>query len=160
MIATRTRHGWVHMFTAHRPTLTLQLHNFDLFRTCRTALLHGSWQDLNWHDALRGPSAIAELLVVCYGVHLSLSICHNSVSLYTCSVSEMLLLFIAHVASLRAGFMLMIYWTGFACMHLKHNSCRGLRHRGRRGNATPICCLCRVARAEPSTSRGPTCNIH
>ena len=37
MKATHTRHGWVHMFTAHRPTWTLQLHNFDLFRTCRTS---------------------------------------------------------------------------------------------------------------------------
>jgi len=35
--ATRTRHGWVHMFITHRPTLILQLHNFDLFRTCRTS---------------------------------------------------------------------------------------------------------------------------
>jgi len=59
----RTRHDWVHMFTTHRPTLTLQLHNFDLFRTCRTALLRGSWQDFNWHHASRGPSTIAELLV-------------------------------------------------------------------------------------------------
>ena len=61
--ATRMRHCWVHMFTTHRPTLTLQLHNFDLFRTCRTALLRGNWQDFNWHDASRGPSAIAELLI-------------------------------------------------------------------------------------------------
>ena len=30
-----------------------------------SALLCGSWQDFNWHDALRGPSAIAELLVTC-----------------------------------------------------------------------------------------------
>ena len=37
MKATRTRHGWVHMFITHRPTSTLQLHNFDLFRTCRTS---------------------------------------------------------------------------------------------------------------------------
>ena len=51
------------MFTTHRPTLTLQLHNFDLFRTCRTALLRGNWQDFNWDDTSRGPSAIAELLV-------------------------------------------------------------------------------------------------
>ena len=51
------------MFTTHRPTLTIRLHNFDLFRTCRTALLRGNWQDFNWHDASRGPSAIAELLV-------------------------------------------------------------------------------------------------
>ena len=38
MEATRSRHGWVHMFITHRPTLTLQLHNFDLFRTCRTSI--------------------------------------------------------------------------------------------------------------------------
>jgi len=35
MKATRMCHGWVHMFITHRPTLALQLHNFDLFRTCR-----------------------------------------------------------------------------------------------------------------------------
>jgi len=64
MKATRTRHVWVHMFTTHRLTLTLQLHNFDLFRTCRTALLRGNWQDFNWHNALRDPSAIAEFLVL------------------------------------------------------------------------------------------------
>jgi len=37
---------------SHRPTVTLQLHNFDLFRTYRTrqvvsALLRGNWQDFN-----------------------------------------------------------------------------------------------------------------
>jgi len=37
MKATRTRHGWVHMFIIHWLTLNLQLHNFDLFRTCRTS---------------------------------------------------------------------------------------------------------------------------
>jgi len=43
--ATRSRHGWVHMFTTHRSTLTLQLHNFDLFRTCRTSIFHTvAWQ--------------------------------------------------------------------------------------------------------------------
>jgi len=35
--ATRSRHGWVHMFITHRPTVTLLPHNFDLFRTCRTS---------------------------------------------------------------------------------------------------------------------------
>jgi len=35
--ATRSRHGWVHMFITHRPTVTLQLRNFYLFRTCRTS---------------------------------------------------------------------------------------------------------------------------
>ena len=28
-----------------------------------SALLRGNWQDFNWHDASRGPSAMAELLV-------------------------------------------------------------------------------------------------
>ena len=32
-----SRHGWVHMFITHQPTVTLQLHNFDLFMTCRTS---------------------------------------------------------------------------------------------------------------------------
>jgi len=68
MEATQSRDGWVHIFTTHCPTVILQLHNFDLFRTCRSlrvasALLRGNWQDFNWHDALRGPSTIAELLV-------------------------------------------------------------------------------------------------
>ena len=67
MKATRSRHGWVHMFITHRPTVTLQLRNFDLFRTCRTSIfctvVRGNWQDFNWHDASRGPSAIAELLI-------------------------------------------------------------------------------------------------
>ena len=31
-----------------------------------SALLRDSWQDFNWHDASRGPSAIAELLVTPY----------------------------------------------------------------------------------------------
>ena len=66
MKATRTPHGWVHMFTTHRPTLIPQLHDFDLFRTCRTALLRGNWQDFNWHDASRGPSVIAKLLVLLF----------------------------------------------------------------------------------------------
>jgi len=56
------------MFITHCPTVTLQLHNFDLFRTCRTsivsALWRGNWQDFNSHDALRGPLPIAELLVL------------------------------------------------------------------------------------------------
>jgi len=37
MEATRSPHGWVHMFITHRPTVTLQLHNFDFFRTWRTS---------------------------------------------------------------------------------------------------------------------------
>jgi len=37
MEMTRSHHGWVHMFSTHRPTVILQLHHFDLFRTCRTS---------------------------------------------------------------------------------------------------------------------------
>jgi len=37
MEVTRTRHGWVHMYITHCPTVTLQLRNFDLFRTSRTS---------------------------------------------------------------------------------------------------------------------------
>jgi len=65
--ATRSRHGWQHMFITHCPTVTLQLHNFDLFRPCRTSIvsasLRGNWQDFNWHNVSRGHSAIIELLV-------------------------------------------------------------------------------------------------
>jgi len=37
MKATRSRHGWVNMFITHCLQLNLQLHNFGLFRTCRTS---------------------------------------------------------------------------------------------------------------------------
>ena len=71
MEATQSRHGWVHMFITHCPTVTLQLHNFDfcsgLVVQVVSALLHSNWQDLNWHDASRGFSAIAELLVLSAG---------------------------------------------------------------------------------------------
>jgi len=65
MEATRSRHGWVHTFITHRPTVTFQLYNFDLFRTSTSSFFTVAWQltDFNWHDASRGPSAIAELLV-------------------------------------------------------------------------------------------------
>jgi len=45
--ATRLRHGWVHRFITHRPTVTLQLPNFDLFRTCRTS----SFCTVAWQQA-------------------------------------------------------------------------------------------------------------
>ena len=52
--ATRTRHGWVHMFITHRPTLTLQLHNFDLFRNCRTSCFCTvAWQLARFQLTLR-----------------------------------------------------------------------------------------------------------
>ena len=93
MKATGMHHGWVHMFITHRPTLTLQLHNFDLFRTCRTrvsALLHGNWQDFNWYDASHGPSAIAELLVytvVAFSLYTSCFLLYLKVKILFLSVS-------------------------------------------------------------------------
>ena len=66
MKATRMRHGSVHMFITHRPTLTLQFHDFDLFRTCRTSsFCTVAWQLARFQltERNRGPSAIAELLV-------------------------------------------------------------------------------------------------
>ena len=40
MKATRTHHGWVHMFTTHRPTLTLQLHKFITSICSGLVILH------------------------------------------------------------------------------------------------------------------------
>ena len=44
MEATRSRHGWVHMFITHQPTVTFQLYNFDLFRTCTSSFCTVAWQ--------------------------------------------------------------------------------------------------------------------
>ena len=60
------------MFITHRPTVTLQLITSicsGLVAQVVSALLRGSWQDFNCHDASRGPSAIAELLVSYSVVH-------------------------------------------------------------------------------------------
>ena len=35
--ATRSRRGWVHMFSTHCLQLNLQLHSIDMVRTCRTS---------------------------------------------------------------------------------------------------------------------------
>ena len=56
MEVTRSRHGWVHMFITHLPTVTLQLHSFDLFRTCCTSTFCAvTWQlsrfQLTWRIA-------------------------------------------------------------------------------------------------------------
>jgi len=66
MEATVSRHGWVHMFITHRPTVTLQLHNFESFRTYRTSsFCIVAWQLARFHLTRRiaRPSAIAELRV-------------------------------------------------------------------------------------------------
>ena len=55
------------MFTTHRPTLTLQLHNFDLFRTCRTALLRGNWQDFDGRLLRRTERQLSVILEIVGG---------------------------------------------------------------------------------------------
>jgi len=54
MKATRRRHGRVHMVITHRPTLTLQLHNFDLFKTCSTS----SFCTVAWQLAINDSEAV------------------------------------------------------------------------------------------------------
>jgi len=50
MEVTRSCHHWVHMFSTHRPTVTLQLHNFDFHRTCRTSsFCTVAWQLARFH---------------------------------------------------------------------------------------------------------------
>ena len=53
MKATLLRHGWVHMFITHQPTLTLQLHKFDLFRTCTSSFCTVAWQLARFQLTLR-----------------------------------------------------------------------------------------------------------
>ena len=75
MKATRSRRGWVHTFITHCLQLNLQLHTIDLVRTrrissfCTVALQLARFR-FNWHDASRGPSAIAELLVLLLSARL------------------------------------------------------------------------------------------
>ena len=68
MKATRTRHGWVHMFT-NRPTLTLQLHNFDLFRTCRTSsFCTVAWQLARFQLIRRITQSLSDSWASCFNL--------------------------------------------------------------------------------------------
>jgi len=49
-------------FTTRLSTIMLYLHYYDLLYNLFLQLC-SSWQDLDWHSASRGPSAVAELLV-------------------------------------------------------------------------------------------------
>jgi len=58
------------LYITHCLRLNLQLHTIDLVRTCRiSSFCTVAWQlaRFNWYDASRGPSAIAELLVIVIG---------------------------------------------------------------------------------------------
>ena len=67
MKATRSRHGWVHMFITHCPTVTLQLHNFDLFRTCRTSsFCTVAWQLLRFQLTRRIARSLGDSWASCH----------------------------------------------------------------------------------------------
>ena len=65
--ATPTHHGWVHMFITHRPTLTLQPHNFDLFRTCHTSSFWTvAWQLARFQLTRRIAWSLGDSWTSCY----------------------------------------------------------------------------------------------
>jgi len=70
--ATRSRHGWVHMFITHRPTVTLQLHNFDLFRTCRTSsFCTVAWQLATFQLTRRIARSLGDSWASCFGIGIT-----------------------------------------------------------------------------------------
>jgi len=133
MKATRTRHGWVHMFTTHRPNLTIQLYNFDFFRTCRTALLRGNWQDFNWHDASRGPSVIAELLVFC------------TVVMWSFVVANVRLKLKSGARNLTEGRIAAAYGPLYRVRHLTHDLLAPRVHKRHLGGFDRFCSVSRWA---------------
>jgi len=86
MEATRSRHGWVHMFITHWPTVTLQLHNFDLVRTCRTSsYCTVAWQLARFQLTRRiarylGDSWASCILYVCWCIWIAAATKVNSSS--------------------------------------------------------------------------------
>ena len=68
--ATRSRHGWVHMFITHCHTLTLQLHNFDLFRSCRTSsFCTVAWQLARFQLTRRIARSLGDSWASCWFEH-------------------------------------------------------------------------------------------
>ena len=60
------RLGWVHMFITHRPTLTLQLHNFHLFRICRTSsFCTAAWQLVRFQLTRRIARSLGDSWATC-----------------------------------------------------------------------------------------------
>jgi len=45
-----------------------------------SALLRGNWQDFNWQDASRGPSAIAQLFVELHDGRANMTLCYSAKS--------------------------------------------------------------------------------
>ena len=66
MKATRSRHGWVHMFITHCFQLSVQLHNFDLFRTCRiSSFCTVAWQLARFQLTQRIARSVGDRWVSC-----------------------------------------------------------------------------------------------
>jgi len=64
--ATRSCHGRVHMSITHCPTVTLQLHNFDLLRTCRTSsFCTDAWQLARFQLTRRIARSLADSWAFC-----------------------------------------------------------------------------------------------
>ena len=67
MEATRSRHGWVHMFITHRPTVTLRRHNLDLSRTCCTSsFCTVAWQLARFQLTRRIARSLGDSWASCY----------------------------------------------------------------------------------------------
>jgi len=79
MEATRSRHGWVHMFISHCPIVTLHLHNFDLFRTCRTSsFCTTAWQLTRFQLTRRVARSLGDSWASCLCIHVAVRICSRS----------------------------------------------------------------------------------
>ena len=77
--ATRSRRGWVCMFITHCPIVTLQLHNFDLFRTCRTSsFCTVVWQLARFQLTRRIARSLGDSWASCLCIHVAVRICSRS----------------------------------------------------------------------------------
>jgi len=73
MEATRSRHGSVHMFITHCPTVILKLHNLDLFRTCTSSFCTVAWQFSRFQLTRRIARSLGDSWASCFyflGVHI------------------------------------------------------------------------------------------
>jgi len=64
--ATRSRHGWVHMFITHCLQQNLQLHNFDLFRTCPSSFCTVAWLLARFQLTRRIARSLGDSWASCY----------------------------------------------------------------------------------------------
>jgi len=68
--ATRSHHGWVHMFITHCLQLNLQLHNIDMVRTCRTNSFYTVvWQLTRFQLTRRIARSLGDSWASCYSMY-------------------------------------------------------------------------------------------